>query len=63
MRKGASLSRIINYKSIFQTLGSNVRTNMTFDEMVDIQKIYRIALGSVELLHFQKANGQMIDGI
>lgn len=63
LRKGASLSGMMNYKSIFQALGSNIRTNMTFDEMVDIQKNYRSALGKVEQLHFQNGNGQMIDGI
>ena len=63
LRKGASLSGLMNYKSIFQTLGRNTRTNMTFDEMVDVQKNYRSALGKVERLHFQEGNGQMIDGI
>lgn len=63
LRKGASLSGMMNYKSIFNALGDNVRTNMTFDEMFDIQKNYRSALGKVERLHFQNGNGQMIDGI
>ena len=63
LRKGASLSGMMNYKSIFNALGDNVRTNMTFDEIVDIQKNYRSALGKVERLHFQNGNGQMIDGI
>jgi len=63
LRKGASLSGMMNYKSIFHSLGRNIRTNMTFDEIVDIQKNYRSALGKVERLHFRNGNGQMIDGI
>lgn len=63
LRKGASLSGLMNHKSIFQALGHSIRTNMTFDEMVDIQKNYRSALGKIEQLHFQKGNGQMLDGI
>lgn len=63
LRKGASLPGMMNYKSIFQSLGRNIRTNMTFDEMVDIQKNYRSALGKIERLHFRNGSGQMIDGI
>ena len=32
LRKGASLTGLMNYKSIFAALGDNVQTNMTFDE-------------------------------
>ncbi len=63
LRKGASLSGLMNYKSIFTALGTSVRTNMTFDEMSDVQKNYRSALGKVEQLHFQNGDGQMINGI
>lgn len=63
LRKGASLSGLMNYKSVFHALGRNFRTNMTFEEMVDVQKKYRSALVTVEQLHFQKGNGQIIDGI
>ncbi|MEK5039775.1 LCP family glycopolymer transferase [Sporosarcina sp. FSL K6-3457] len=63
LRKGASLSGLMNYKNVFHALGRNIRTNMTFDEMVDVQKNYRSALSKVERLHFQNGNGQMIDGI
>jgi polyisoprenyl-teichoic acid--peptidoglycan teichoic acid transferase len=63
LRKGASLTGLMNYKSVFNALGNNVRTNMTFDEMITIQKNYRSALGEVEQLHFQDGNGQRMDGI
>lgn len=63
LRKGASLTGLMNYKSIFNALGDNVRTNMTFDEMTDVQKNYRSALGEVEQFHFQDGNGQRMNGI
>ncbi len=63
LRKGASLTGLMNYKGIFNALGDNVRTNMTFDEMIDVQKNYRSALGKVEQLHFQDGNGQKMNGI
>ncbi|WP_338449606.1 LytR family transcriptional regulator [Niallia oryzisoli] len=46
--EGASLSTLTNYNDIFTALGKNVKTNMTFDEMVDIQKHYKDAAKNVE---------------
>ncbi len=43
LREGASFSSLVNYKNIFGAIGNNVRTNMTFDEMVDVQANYRDA--------------------
>lgn len=63
LRKGASLTGLMNYKGVFNALGDNVRTNMTFDEMMDVQINYRSALGKVEQLHFQDGNGQKMNGI
>lgn len=57
LSEGASVSSLLNYKSIFNTLGKNVRTNMTFDEMVEIQANYKEAAGNVEQLHFENGNG------
>ncbi|MBO0588029.1 LCP family protein [Sporosarcina sp. E16_8] len=63
LRKGASLTGLRNYKSVFNALGNNVRTNMTFEEMTDVQKNYRSALSKVEQLHFQDGNGKKMNGI
>lgn len=48
--KGASLGTLTRFDDIFEALGKNVRTNLTFDEMLDIQKNYKGAAGSVEQL-------------
>ncbi|MET3697036.1 LytR family transcriptional attenuator [Bacillus oleivorans] len=62
IKKGASLSSLWNYSNIFDALGANVKTNLTFEEMVDIQRNYGSAAKNIE--QYQIAgNGQMINSI
>lgn len=63
IRKGASLNSLLNFKSIFNAIGSNVRTNMTFDEMVDVQKNYRDAAKEVDQLYIHDGTGKMMNDI
>ncbi|MCG7344249.1 LCP family protein [Sporosarcina sp. ACRSL] len=63
LQKGAKLSSLLKYKSIFEAIGNNVRTNMTFEEMVEVQKNYRGAAKSVEQIKFEKGEGKWMDGI
>lgn len=60
--EGASVSSLTNYRAIFNALGSNIQTNLTFDEMMDIQKNYRAASGSIEEMTIE-GEGTKIDGI
>ncbi len=46
--KAASISSVSKFDDILNVLGSNVKTNMTFDEMMDIQKNYRNARNNIE---------------
>lgn len=62
MEKGASFSSLTNYQSIFEALGKNVETNLTFDEMMSIQQHYKSALNSIEQLSI-KGQGQTINGV
>ncbi|WP_286229712.1 LytR family transcriptional regulator [Neobacillus mesonae] len=62
LREGASLSSLTKYQSIFTALGNNVRTNLTFDQMMNIQKNYRSAAGKVDQMSI-KGNGTKINGI
>ena len=62
MKKGASLSSLTNYRAIFEALGKNVETNLTFDEMLSIQYHYKEALNSVEQFTLE-GKGQIINGI
>ncbi len=63
LREGASVSSLLNYKSIFGAIGSNVKTNMTFDEMVEVQKNYKDAAGKVDQLYIEKGQGQKMNNI
>lgn len=63
LQKGAKLSSLLKFKGIFEAIGNNVRTNMTFDEMVEVQKNYRDAAKSVEQIRFEKGEGKRMEGI
>jgi polyisoprenyl-teichoic acid--peptidoglycan teichoic acid transferase len=60
--KGASFSSLTKFDDIFEALGKNVKTNITFDEMVDIQKHYKSAGKDVQQIQLQGA-GTKIDKI
>lgn len=62
IKKGANLSSLTNYKSIFKALGKNIKTNLTFDEMVDIQKRYRSASKNIDQLSIE-GTGKKINKI
>ncbi|MCM3090631.1 MULTISPECIES: polyisoprenyl-teichoic acid--peptidoglycan teichoic acid transferase TagU [unclassified Cytobacillus] len=62
IKKGISVNSLANFDDIFGALGKNVRTNMTFDEMKDIQQNYRSAAGHIEQMSLS-GNGQTINKI
>lgn len=61
INEGASLSTIANFGDIFKALGNNVKTNLTFDEMITIQSQYKAASQSIEQLSLA-GQGTKIDG-
>ena len=63
MKKGASVNNILKYKDVFNSVSNNVRTNLSFNEIVDIQKNYRSATKKMDQLYFEKGQGQMINGV
>ncbi|MCQ6278652.1 LytR family transcriptional regulator [Bacillus sp. EB600] len=62
LHKGANISSLANYNGILQAIGKNVKTNLTFDEMVDIQKNYKDATNNVEQIQVT-GTGTMINKI
>lgn len=60
--KGLSITSITRFDDILDALGSNVRTDLTFSEMMDIQKNYRAAASNIEQMEIS-GQGQMINGI
>lgn len=63
LREGASVSSLLNYKNIFGAISDNIRTNMTFDEMVEVQKNYRDAVGKIDQIYIENGEGKKMDGI
>jgi polyisoprenyl-teichoic acid--peptidoglycan teichoic acid transferase len=62
IKEGASISSLSKAPDIFQAIGSNVKTNLTFEEMINIQKNYKEAGKNIEQLTIQ-SEGKMIDNI
>jgi polyisoprenyl-teichoic acid--peptidoglycan teichoic acid transferase len=59
--KGARVSSITKFDNILDILSENVKTNMTFQEMKDIQKNYKGARHNMESTEI-KSSGKMIGG-
>jgi len=62
LKEGASLNSLTNFNDIFSALSKNIKTNLTFDEMVDIQKNYKDAAGSIDQMTIT-GTGQTINKI
>lgn len=62
IKEGASLSSLTKYDEVFAALGNNIQTNLTFDDMMNIQKNYRDASKSITQSSIN-GNGTKIDGI
>jgi len=62
IKEGASLSSLSKAPEIFQAIGSNVKTNLTIEEMMDIQKNYKEAGRNIEQLVVH-SEGKMIENI
>ncbi|MEH7012121.1 LytR family transcriptional regulator [Neobacillus niacini] len=62
INEGASISSLSKAPDIFHAIGSNVKTNLTFEEMIDIQKNYKDAGKNIEQMVLQ-SEGKMIDNI
>ncbi|MED3963956.1 LytR family transcriptional regulator [Niallia taxi] len=62
LKEGASLNSLTNFDDIFDALSKNIKTNLTFDEMVNIQKNYKQAAGNIEQFTIN-GTGKKIDGI
>jgi len=62
IEKGATFSTLSKFNNILAIIGDNIKTNLTFDDMVDIQANYKDARHSLEKLQVN-GSGTMINGI
>ncbi len=61
INKGKSISTLTNYNDILNALENNIKTNLTLNEMIDIQSSYKPAAETIEKLEI-KGDGKMING-
>ncbi|WP_423188927.1 LCP family protein [Alkalibacterium sp. f15] len=62
MKSLASLDSIMNYRSVLSAMGNSMKTNMTFDEMVDVFNNYRKAANTIEQDQLT-GSGTMMNGV
>jgi polyisoprenyl-teichoic acid--peptidoglycan teichoic acid transferase len=62
IQKGAGFSSLTNYDEVLTAIGKNIKTNLTFDEMQEIQANYKEARHHIEQLHIT-GKGTKINGI
>lgn len=62
VNKAASISSVTHFNQILSALGKNVTTNLTFDDMMNIQKNYRDCRTNIAQYEV-KGKGEMIGGI
>lgn len=60
--KGVSVSSLTKFNDIFDALGGNIKTNLTFNEMMDIQKNYRTVANTIEQMSLT-GKGTMINSV
>ncbi|MEE6451410.1 LCP family protein [Gottfriedia acidiceleris] len=62
INKGTKIKSLVSYKDILNSISKNLETNLSLDEMFDIQKSYRGATDSIEQQQLE-GSGKMIKGI
>ncbi|MER2064031.1 MAG: LCP family protein [Alkalibacterium sp.] len=62
MKSVASVDSIMNYRSILGTMGTTMKTNMSFDDMQDLFTNYRGAAGNIEQDQLA-GSGTMMNGV
>ncbi|MFJ8261812.1 LCP family protein [Rummeliibacillus sp. NPDC094406] len=63
IEKGTSLKTLMKYQDIFNILGKNVSTNLTFNQIKELQQNYRQSFKDIKQIHFEKGQGKIINGI
>ncbi|MFJ5714032.1 LytR family transcriptional regulator [Neobacillus sp. NPDC093127] len=62
IKEGTSVSTLTKFSDIFTALGKNIKTNLTFDQIMDIQKNYREAGKNIQQMEINET-GTMINKI
>ncbi|HWI50355.1 MAG TPA: LCP family protein [Rummeliibacillus sp.] len=63
INEAVSVDSLLNYKDIFNSLGKNMQTNLTFSEMMKLLQNYKDSISNIDQLRFEKGGGEIINGI
>lgn len=63
LKKGANFNLLLRHKELLLISEENIQTNMTFEQMLDIQKDYKKSINTIETLTFEEGAGELKDGI
>ncbi|KAA9015477.1 LCP family glycopolymer transferase [Niallia endozanthoxylica] len=56
IQKGASFSTLTNYDEVLEALSDNIKTNLTMQEIIGMQKSYRTAADNIEKMQIEGTN-------
>lgn len=62
VKKALNIGTLTKYQAILDTLSQNMKTNLSWDELKEIESNYRPAFGNV-VQDYMQGDGVMIDGI
>lgn len=57
--KTASANSLFNYKEILNALGDNIKTSISFGELLEVQKNYRNAVKTIDQIYFENGTGEI----
>ncbi|WP_146552394.1 LCP family protein [Rummeliibacillus sp. SL167] len=63
IEEGTSFKTILKYQNIFDILGKNISTNLTFDQLIELQQNYRPSFSNIQQIYFEKGQGSTVNGI
>ncbi len=63
IEKGTALSTMMKYQDIFKILGSNISTNLTFDQLINLQQNYRQSFSNIKQIQFEKGENKVVNNI
>jgi len=61
IKKGASFSTLTNYDEVLEALSDNIKTNLTMQEIIGMQKSYRAAADNIEKIKIEGSDNYIND--
>ncbi|MGE7977756.1 LCP family protein [Psychrobacillus sp. NPDC093200] len=63
LKKGANFNILLKHNELLYIIEENIQTNMTFEQMLNIQKEYKKSINTIESLSFEDGVGELKNGI